>query len=283
MSLALLEIFKAVSIKYSVSSSTASCETLFAPDFRMILATLALGIIVPFLPIEISLTRLQACKLPRKPHQCQKIPLSLCVESLFVQEDAYIVFDFDFFSYMNIFVYFTEILKKVSSSLCRMSVSIESLERSGLYFSELEDALSHYSVPEELKGQYFTFTSRANEQGKAEPTLMDRVKFPVLDDIGLHLDVLQFAARELDKLPAEYWKSIGQLRLPFYVPMQILEWGKENEFKSGRFTQEAKYYNHFLRNFSWTTSDYPLVHKDKAEQSFRILSTYTELRRYFER
>ena len=52
ISAAIFEILSAMSVSLSVNSSTASADTLFAPAFIRILATLAFGIVELFLPIK---------------------------------------------------------------------------------------------------------------------------------------------------------------------------------------------------------------------------------------
>lgn len=58
-----------------------------------------------------------------------------------------------------------------------MNPALEDLRKSELFFSELEDALTHYSTPEELRGMFATLTVRTDEEGKPAVTLMTKTRF----------------------------------------------------------------------------------------------------------
>src|SRR3989344_1836266 len=77
MSFAFLEMLRAISVSFSVNSETASSETLFAPALIRILATDALGIVVPFLPIKPHLVKILREKT-KKNHLVFVLPLLLC-------------------------------------------------------------------------------------------------------------------------------------------------------------------------------------------------------------
>jgi len=179
-----------------------------------------------------------------------------------------------------------------------MNHALEDLRKSELFFSELEDALIHFSTPEELKGMVATLTVRSDEQGEPAITLMTKTRFPPLDDLKEHCDNLVYAAQRLDKLPVSYWRFIdplyGNQRL-FYIPMQVIEWGKQNDRTPQSFTREAMN-SHILRSLPWIESPHPKideyveeriirtsVYRDIAEQSFRILDAYVVLREHFDR
>ncbi|MEK6922157.1 MAG: hypothetical protein AABX82_09765, partial [Nanoarchaeota archaeon] len=106
----------------------------------------------------------------------------------------------------------------------------------------IEDTLTHYSTPEELRGMFATLTTRTDEEGKPAITLMTKTRFPPLDDLKEHCDNLVYAAQRLDNLPASYWRSIDPLygnQKPFYIPMQIFEWGNQHDRVPLTFTREA--------------------------------------------
>ena len=64
--------------------------------------------------------------------------------------------------------------------------TLEEIKTSELYFSELEDALRHYSscLP---KGKHHTVAVRTNPQGEPNLELVMETRFPPLDDLSLHI------------------------------------------------------------------------------------------------
>ena len=164
-----------------------------------------------------------------------------------------------------------------------MNPSIEQLRKSELYFIELEDALDHYYSDRFLPRRYYTLTVRADEEGKATPTLMSETRFPALDDLKEHCVNLVYSAQRLDSLPETYWRSIDPLygnRPPFYIPMQIIEWGKMGERIPHMFRKEALGTALVLKEFPWRNSNHSF--RDHAEQCVRMLRTYIGLREHFD-
>lgn len=158
----------------------------------------------------------------------------------------------------------------------------EELRRTGLYFRELEDALSHYASPLP-QGQFFTVTERSDPQGGSKREIVRETRFPSLDELSEHFNKLKYAAWLLDKLPPSFWEKIyqGHLcgdRTEFgYFPMQITLWGAENK-EQNNFARQADLYELFLRGLSWSEPDkQPDHYRDFAEQCFRIVNAYLKL------
>ncbi|KKP92833.1 MAG: hypothetical protein UR98_C0017G0025 [Parcubacteria group bacterium GW2011_GWA1_36_12] len=159
--------------------------------------------------------------------------------------------------------------------------TIEEIEASELYFSELEDALRHYSscLPE---GKHMTLTVRTNSEGKPNIELVTETRFPPLDDLPLHFQHLKFAAGNLDHISVSFWKDFyskqlrGSRDIP-YIPMQIVLWGTGNEGMRN-FRREALMYEDLLSDFSWTDSNNPDSYRDHAEQCKRMLFSYLQLK-----
>jgi len=104
-------------------------------------------------------------------------------------------------------------------------------------------------------------------------------RFPPLDDLQGHCINLVYAAQMLDTLPANFWKSIDPLHHNiFYLPMQVIEWGKMSERIPNMFRREAIGDSLMLREFDWSNDSC----QDQAEQCARILSAYNYLKKYFE-
>ncbi len=172
--------------------------------------------------------------------------------------------------------------------------TIEEMERSELYLSELEDALKYY-VSQVIGGSLMTLTVRPHETGP-RLTLVSRAVFPPLDDLLIHLDNTVYAATRLDLLPAEYWHYMDSVHpKPFYIPMQIIFWGRFGG-KPGTFTKEAELYREELKRFPWSKLDFsPLSegieeqlltldhYRDYAEHAKRILYTYNNLKKHFDK
>ena len=161
------------------------------------------------------------------------------------------------------------------------------LRRTGLYFRELEDALSHYasSLPQ---GQFFTVTERSDPRGGSQIELVKETRFPPLDELSEHFNKLKYAAWRLDELPPSFWEKIYQSHLHGertefgYIPMQITLWGAENK-EQNNFARQADLYELFLRDLAWSKSGkHPDHSRDDAEQCFRIINAYLKLHSYIE-
>lgn len=106
-------------------------------------------------------------------------------------------------------------------------------------------------------------------------------QLPSRNELAEHFDALDFAAEELDKWATEYWEKIENERSAYpYIPMQITDWGSNND-NHDIFKKEAENYRLLLSNLSQTDLREPSVYKDWAEQSFRILYSYLELKNRF--
>jgi len=163
----------------------------------------------------------------------------------------------------------------------REEPTLEEIKASQLYFSELQDALIHYSsrLP---KGRHLTLTVRTNSEGEPNAELVSETRFPPLDDLSLHFECLKFAAGKLDHIPVDFWNNLfsAQLRgardIP-YIPLQIVSWGMGNEGMRS-FRREALLNEDFLGDLSWSESNNPDSYRDAAEQCKRILYSYITLR-----
>jgi hypothetical protein len=159
--------------------------------------------------------------------------------------------------------------------------TLEEIQASELYFSELEDALRHYSscLP---TGSFLTLTIRSDSEGEPNVELVTETRFPPLDDLATHFERLKFAAGKLDHIPVAFWEDFytsqlkGSREIP-YVPMQVVLWGTSNEGMRN-FRREASFYQDILGDFSWTDSNNPDNDRDHAEQCKRILYSYIQLR-----
>ena len=179
----------------------------------------------------------------------------------------------------------------------------QELESTRLFFIELQDALTHYSFP--VKMALHTLTVRSNQDGNPQVELVSETRFPVLDDISDHFKRLHIVAEKLDQLPAEFWEvNNGYLGGQFpealnYIPMQVFLWGQENSperktqlqehFKQfgwnvkGAFTRNVHGYDLMLSELSWANAKGVYGCKDDAEQSFRIMDAYIQLKEYFDK
>ncbi|KKS65163.1 hypothetical protein A3A14_00030 [Candidatus Daviesbacteria bacterium RIFCSPLOWO2_01_FULL_43_38] len=159
------------------------------------------------------------------------------------------------------------------------------LEKSRLYFGELEDALEHYSSPF-APGQHKTITVRTNEDGDPQVEIVSETRFPPLDDIKEHCQKLRFAALQLDKLPASFWSYKNYTQrfqhegFP-YISMQILDWGTHTARVKMFFSLMAKMSELQLSSFAWKDQNDSDFFRDEAEQSFRMLAAYLALSEYF--
>lgn len=66
---------------------------------------------------------------------------------------------------------------------------IGELKKSRFYFSELQDALTHYSTPPGMS--FDTIAIRTNIEGKPYSEVVSETRFPPLDDLPTHLSRLQ--------------------------------------------------------------------------------------------
>jgi hypothetical protein len=136
-------------------------------------------------------------------------------------------------------------------------------------------------IPKDMKGKVATVTMRSNQEGKPQITLSSKTNFPALDDLEYHLDKLQFAAQRLDKLPKDYWHSIDPTythKLPFYIPMQVIQDGKQH------FCRRVAYMDRYLlAGFRWTESEPSDAYRNCAESGFRIINVYINLRKHFDK
>lgn len=158
--------------------------------------------------------------------------------------------------------------------------TLEEIVASQLYFSELEDALRHYSSSLQ-EGKFATLTVRTDPEGEPNVELVSETRFPPLDDLQTHVERLKFAAGKLDHIPVAFWNDFysmqlkGSREIP-HIPMQIVLWGTGNEGMRN-FRRVALFYEDILGAFSWTDSSNPDNDRDHAEQCKRILYSYTQL------
>lgn len=158
--------------------------------------------------------------------------------------------------------------------------TLQEIEASELYFSELEAALRHYGscLPE---GKHMTLTVRTDAEGEPNMELVTETRFPPLDDMQTHIERLKYAAGRLDHIPVSFWKDFyskqlkGSRDIP-YISKQIVIWGTGNEGMRN-FRRKALLYGDLLGDFSWTDSVNPDNDRDHAEQSKRILYSYIRL------
>jgi len=181
--------------------------------------------------------------------------------------------------------------------MIKIMENIDNFKNSRLYFSELTDALIHYS---KLPGfKLDTITVRSSLDHEPRITTVSETNFPALDDISIHSENLMYAADKLDFLPSSYWESIDPLRKnerPDYIAAQIIGWGtvnKNDDYSAIRksflptlrdrnlFTHMANLYSESLKRFAWLESDHPDFERDGAEQSCRILHAYIVLHERF--
>jgi hypothetical protein len=163
-------------------------------------------------------------------------------------------------------------------------ITSEDLQKTRLYFSELEDALCHYSscLPQ---GRFHTITVRTNTEGKPGLELVSKTRMPCLDDLPGHIKNLRYAAEQLDKLSPAFWEKVytdhlnGRRENFPYVPMQITVWGTGNH-KQNIFMRHADLYAKLLGDFSWSRSEPPDHCRDNAEQCFRIIDAYLKFSGY---
>lgn len=159
--------------------------------------------------------------------------------------------------------------------------TVEQLRLSRVYFGELTDALHHYSSPLG-SDQLHTFTVRTGENGEPIPEMVSETRFPPLDDLPDHFVRLHFAAGCLDTVPISFWKGLWGAdptvrRVLPYFPMQVILWGTGNR-NQDQFTVQANTAHLFLGDFSWSTAEDPDLHRDHAEQSFRIIEAYIQVK-----
>ena len=145
--------------------------------------------------------------------------------------------------------------------------SIEELKASAKFFAHLEDMLIHYAATPEI-----TIITIPSYEGA-----------PVLDDIADHCKNLMFAAVSLDSLPKTFWKMMNPTynkNFPILLNAQMVAYGMHESYDYP-FTMAAHRDAQSLCDYSWRQSTNPDFERDLAEECFRILKTYVELREYY--